>query len=149
MISGDTMNTLNKKITKLFFHEEIRHDCYNEVRRVWAELQKNRKEYPLSLKHHILYAILRGKDWRKAFTPISNKVKLANGAGANTSLKNSLYQLQTHLNTFDDFSPLIDPKTCANLVRALLKERKDDAYNAECLEEIFQLNLSRQNESVE
>lgn len=32
------------------------------------------------LTHHLLYAMLRGKDWRKAATPPTNTVKVENGA---------------------------------------------------------------------
>lgn len=33
-----------------------------------------------SLTHHLLYAMLRGKDWRKTATPPTNTVKVENGA---------------------------------------------------------------------
>jgi len=136
------MNHLSKKTTPLFFREEIRHDCYNEVRQHWLGLLKNSKEHPLTFSHYILYAILRGKDWRKTFTPVSNEVKIANGARADWSLTEAQYRLNSRLDVFNDFAPLIDPKVCSTLVRALLQGRRAWAYNPEPLEEPIRANIS-------
>ena len=137
------MNTLSKKITPLFFREEIRHDCYADVQALWRELHKNSEEHPLTLAHHILYAILRGKDWRKTFTPITNEVKLANGLAPDWALTEALYRLNAHLDVFKDFEPLIDSQSCAALVRSLLSGRKAFAYNptSPLLEELLKVKV--------
>jgi hypothetical protein len=93
------MNTLSKYITRHFFRDR---DGYNrlqahmnglmhEDRRRAAVVRKARKhdngidpatvEKPrLTAAHHLLYLVLRGKDWRKAFAPITRPSTLANGA---------------------------------------------------------------------
>lgn len=129
------MNTLSKKITPIFFKEENKTSCYNEVRELWLTLQKN-DEIQLTLAHHILYAILRGKDWRKCFTPITNEVKLANGAAPDYAFTQAFYRLNSRLDVFNDFASLIEPEQCAKLVRSLLQGRKASAYNPAPLEEL-------------
>ena len=64
------MKTLNKNQTTQFF---TRPEGYDELINEWKTL-KNPNAHC-----HMLYAILRGKDWRKGFTPITNTVKLTNG----------------------------------------------------------------------
>lgn len=136
------MNTLSKKITPLFFNEDTRHNCYNEVKAHWLKLQANSEQHPLTLAHHILYAILRGKDWRKAFTPISNEVKLANGARAELALTEAQYSLNARLSVFNDFAPLIDPETCAELVRGVTQGRRAGAYNPAAIEDMLRSKVA-------
>lgn len=71
------MNTLGKAITQRFFKNESGFDL---LQNDWARNWQN-KEWRDSLTptHFFLYAALRGKDWRKGFTPITNDVKLSNG----------------------------------------------------------------------
>lgn len=130
------MNTLSKKITPNFFKEEIKHNCYFEVKKHWLALQNN-QDCHLALEHHILYAILRGKDWRKCFTPITNEVKLINGAQTDLALGRALYRINSHYGVFDSFAQLIDRESCARLVRAVLQGRKDDAYNLSMFKDDF------------
>lgn len=47
----------------------------------------------LTASHMLLYCLLMGKDAGKAFTPITNSVKLANGAKANEALTLAKYAL--------------------------------------------------------
>lgn len=49
------------------------------LRRHWSALVRSPRSHDLTAAHHLLYAGLRGRDWRRAFTPISNPRKLANG----------------------------------------------------------------------
>jgi len=137
------MNTLSKKITPFFFKEEIRQDCYSEVQSLWKELQKSKKESggSLTLAHHILYAVLRGKDWRKCFTPVSSEVKLANGARADYTLSEAMYSLGRS-GVYADFEPLIDTPFASNLVRSLLQGRRASAYNPVPLEELLREKLN-------
>jgi hypothetical protein len=41
---------------------------------------RSERRSSLRPEHHLLYLALCGRDWRRAFTPISNARKLANGA---------------------------------------------------------------------
>jgi len=69
--------TLNRSETEVFFKDE---DGYQQLVKNWSEITNSEKRSELRSIHHFLYAILRGKDWTKGFTLISNEVKLENGA---------------------------------------------------------------------
>lgn len=69
------MNTLSKQITAALTGGE---EGYNTVVRDWKRVVAEGK-IKLRPEHYLLYAILRGKDYRKAFTPVTNKTKLENG----------------------------------------------------------------------
>ena len=72
-----TVNTLSKQQTACFFAQP---DLgYASLQAHWSALVAART--PLSAADHLLYLALRGKDWRKGFSPITNATKLANGAG--------------------------------------------------------------------
>ncbi|WP_309714540.1 hypothetical protein [Armatimonas sp.] len=70
------MNTLGKSITERFFQEPS--TGYASLQAHWSALVAART--PLSAADHLLYQALRGKDWRKGFSPITNGTKIANGA---------------------------------------------------------------------
>lgn len=129
------MNTLSKKITPLFFKEDIRHDCYSEAKKHWLKLQYSHK---LTLAHYIVYAVLRGKDWRKCFTPVTNEIKIINGTSPNASLRQAKFDLKYKLSVFNDFEPLVSAEECAKLVRTFLSDDSDNAYNIEALLEIVE-----------
>lgn len=70
--------TLNKTITSMFFATE---GGYDEMRRRWAAAVSDKEtRKTLMSSHHALYIILSGKNLGKSFTPITNQVKLDNGA---------------------------------------------------------------------
>jgi hypothetical protein len=72
------MNTLNKNVTKEFYRNA---DGYQELERTWSAMVNDRElRKTLGCEHHLLYQMLRGKDWRKSITSITNKRKLENGA---------------------------------------------------------------------
>jgi hypothetical protein len=71
------MNTLSRAITARFFPQP---DSYNALRKKWSDLINSERRHELTSAHHLLYLALIGKDWRKAFTTISNQRKLDNGA---------------------------------------------------------------------
>ena len=72
------MKTLNKEITKDFFGSV---DDYAKLQRRWSELMNDRElRKELHCEHHLLYQMLRGKDWRKGLTLVTNVKKLENGA---------------------------------------------------------------------
>ena len=71
-------NTLSKTITSKFFATE---SGYDEMRRRWLKAVNDKEvRKTLTASHHALYTILSGKNLGKSFTPISNQVKLDNGA---------------------------------------------------------------------
>jgi hypothetical protein len=70
------VNTLNRTITARFYRDE---NGYAALTQEWASLANN-KTQALSAQDHLLYAILRGKDWRKGFVVATNPTKVANGA---------------------------------------------------------------------
>lgn len=45
----------------------------------WSGLMNSEQKRELSAAHHLLYLALTGRDWRKGFTPVSNRRKLENG----------------------------------------------------------------------
>lgn len=84
------MNTLSKNITSEFFSSA---EDFYKLQKHWGNLVNSERKNELKAAHYLLYAVLRGKDWRKAFTPLSNQRKLANGAFYNWGLLRALYQL--------------------------------------------------------
>jgi hypothetical protein len=62
---GNTnMNTLNKTITSSFF---VSPEGYAELQRRWSQIVNSEEKHNLTPAHYLLYAVLRGKDWRKGF----------------------------------------------------------------------------------
>lgn len=59
------MNTLNKTITSFFFTSP---EGYAELQRRWSEIVNSEEKHNLTAAHYLVYAVLRGKDWRKGFT---------------------------------------------------------------------------------
>jgi len=72
------LKTLNKDITSEFFESG---EHYTVLESRWRELMNDRElRKTLTCRHHLLYAMLRGKNWHKALTVPTNATKLANGA---------------------------------------------------------------------
>ena len=72
----------------------------------------------LTAAHHLLYLALRGKDWRRAFTPISNRRKLDNGAFVAWALFRALGSLHSPWNTdalLAPFEGAVTPEMLARL----------------------------------
>lgn len=60
------MNTLGKEITRSFYMSE---NGFNELQERWAILFQDKAEREkLTSIHFLVYAILRGKDYRKCYT---------------------------------------------------------------------------------
>jgi hypothetical protein len=55
-------------------------ETYTALRAHWSALMQSDRKHELTASHHLLYLVLLGKDWRKAFTPPTNRCKLENGA---------------------------------------------------------------------
>jgi|SRR6185437_6515108 len=71
---GMTMNTLSKAVTGTVLGAT----SYVALRRHWATLIRT-NPIELGPEHHLLYLMLLGRDWRRAFAPITNQTILANG----------------------------------------------------------------------
>jgi len=71
------MNTLPRAITAQILNNL---DTYHALRRRWRELLCSERRPELSAAHHLLYTALLGRDWRRGFTPMTNRRKLENGA---------------------------------------------------------------------
>jgi hypothetical protein len=71
------MNTLSKSITQKFYKSD---NGYEQLTKKWSEVMRDkelRKKFNSS--YHLIYLILRGKNWQKSFTKTTNPIKLANG----------------------------------------------------------------------
>ena len=71
------MNTLPRTITSQIL---IDPDVYTRFRVHWREMMTSSRKHELHAAHHLVYAILLGRDWRKGFTCPTNHRKLENGA---------------------------------------------------------------------
>ena len=72
--------TLNKTITSKFFANE---NGYDEMRRRWASMTNDKEtRKTLTSSDYAMYAVLRGKNLSKVFSPVKNPIKLANGQTA-------------------------------------------------------------------
>jgi hypothetical protein len=86
------MNTLSRALTARFF---LTADDYTAFQAHWRALLRSERRHDLAAAHHLLYAALLGRDWRKGFTPITNRRKLDNGAFHGWGLFPALYALHS------------------------------------------------------
>lgn len=70
------MNTLSPQYTRKFFSSA---SDYIVFRQHWSKLINSGRKHELKAVHHLIYLVLCGKDWRKAFTFPTNHNKLNNG----------------------------------------------------------------------
>ena len=71
------MKTLSKTMTARFFRSP---EDYERLMALWScAMQDKDARRQLTAAHHLLYLILRGRDWHGAFTPVTNARKLENG----------------------------------------------------------------------
>lgn len=113
------MNTLSRTITARFFPNS---DSYNALRKCWSDLINSEHKRELTVAHHLLYAALIGKDWRKAFTFPANQRKLDNGAYYGWKMFHALETIQSKFKEqalLIVFDGLITPQMLAEL-RSLL-----------------------------
>ena len=80
------MDTLTKAVKHSLFETK---EQYLKMKEEWAK----QKEH--NVNAHLLYAILCGQDWRKAFSPITRPSKIANGAKPNNE---GWFLARTHIN---------------------------------------------------
>ena len=121
------MNFLSKTITSRFFLNE---EGYTALVARWREYANDKElRDTLTADVHLAYAVLRGKDYRRSFTPIRNEVKLANGQTPNQALHSALWRVQQgHALKHSVFEGLLSP-TAAAAVKGLLNVNSEDAYN--------------------
>jgi len=96
------MQTLIKEEVNTSIFESKEH--YLAFRKAWSESVNNLSS--ISAFHHALYALLRNRDHRECFTPITNRNKLENGQSANDSqnmAENKLRYLARLARGFDHF----------------------------------------------
>ncbi len=67
------MRTLPRKITRNFYKDQA--DGFNKLESLWKELL-NSPEISLPVEYHLLYQILRGKDFTKGFAEVTNEAKI-------------------------------------------------------------------------
>ena len=96
------MNTLSRAETAHFYADPAGYDA---LRQHWSALVNSERKHELTAAHHVLYLALLGKDWRKAFTPITNSRKLANGAFEGWALFRAFVRLHASLYEEDLLAP--------------------------------------------
>lgn len=65
------MANLSNDIWHSYFDSK---DHYVALRAKWSQLVNSEDKHQLSVEYHLLYAILRGRDWRKCFSfPVEHK----------------------------------------------------------------------------
>ena len=69
---------------------------YQAICAAWKRIASDKEaRKSLTGAHHLLYGILRGKDFREGFAPITNRVKLENGGQYDWGLAHALKRLHT------------------------------------------------------
>jgi len=122
-----TINTLGRDITSTFFASPT---GYDDLEKMWSERMAAKTPTDSSL--FLLYAILRGKDYRKAFSPVTNPIKLANGQGPHDSLARSMHYIichrhfGAHLKTA--FGHLLSPDALEKIGEMVLVKDFEAAY---------------------
>jgi len=96
------MNTLSRALTARFFSTP---DSYNAFRHGWSVIINSTDRDNLSAAHHLLYLALSGKDWRRAFTPPTNRRKLDNGAFQGWAMFRALQTLHNQYMEQDLLAP--------------------------------------------
>jgi hypothetical protein len=121
------MNTLPRAVTAQIFPDV---SAYLALRRHWSALMHSDRKHRLQAEHHLLYLALLGKDWRRAFTPITNPRKLDNGAYWNWALWRALPAIHNPAATIALLAPLdglVTPTMLAQ-VRSLLPQPRLYTY---------------------
>lgn len=104
----------------------------------WSGLIQSEARYALRPEHFLLYQALRGKDWRKAFAPITNTKKLENGGFWAWGRLRALAAVHSSFNQealLQPFGAIVTAEALAR-VRARLPRRVQDAEDCAYLEAI-------------
>jgi hypothetical protein len=124
------MNTLPRAITAQFFNTP---EDYRALQKHWRSLVNSERKHTLSAAHHLLYLALLGKDWRRGFTPPTNRRKLENGAFAGWALFRALQTLRNRGEEPSLLAPFDGLVTLPMLqqMRALIPSLNSYAYKPE------------------
>lgn len=117
------MNTLPKKLTLSILGE----GGYERLVQHWRKMVKAHQS--ISAEHHLLYAVARGKDWRKGFTLPTNPNKRANGY--RPAVESSLTWLHSPYRTnaiLDAFEGTITPEGLTTLLSLVPETFGEHAY---------------------
>lgn len=90
----ETTITLSKQ--KALFTDK---EHYLNFLKAWKETCNSEAKNTLKPEHFLLYAAFRGQDWRKGFSPCTNKNKLANGYAPYYSAFTALQSIHTATKT--------------------------------------------------
>jgi hypothetical protein len=113
------VNTLPQAITAQVLLDP---DAYQRTRQRWSELVRAR--HPLRASHYLLYLALMGRDWRKAFTPITNQRKLDNGAFFAWRMHRALYAIHDSYSETELLAPFdgaVTPEMLQQIRRIITK----------------------------
>lgn len=124
------MNTLPRAVTARFFSTP---DAYTALQRHWGNLMNSERKHELTAAHHLLYLVLRGKDWRKAFTPVTNRRKLENGGFSSWGLFRALSVLHFPMveqELLAPFDGLVTPEVL-RVVRSLVPRLTAHSFSPE------------------
>ena len=127
------MNTLSWALTAQIL---INVETYPLLRKHWRGLINSERKHELLAGHHLLYLALLGKDWRKSFTPPTNRRKLENGAHQGWILFRALRLLHSkseEAQLLDPFDGLVTPQMLANL-RRVISQSNPYSHRAEQFE---------------
>jgi hypothetical protein len=122
------MNTLSKSITTNILNDP---EAYSALRKRWSELVNSDRKHELSAAHHLLYLALCGKDWRKAFTPVTNNCKLENGAYWNWGLFHAMRIFHSRLHEgclTEPFDGTVTPQIL-NQIRQIVPNAQPHKYH--------------------
>ena len=127
------MDTLAKRETRSFFGSD---EGYTALERHWSALVNSPARKTLGPEHYLLYQALRGKDWRRGFTPITNRRKLENGAFYDWGLNHALRRLHSEWareKLLKPFARVVNAETLQK-VRAVLPKRLNSFEVAQAYE---------------
>ncbi len=122
------MKTLNREKTAAFFTNA---EGYAKLKADWSHLMQDKTgRKHLTAAHHLLYLILRGKDWQRAFAPVANPVKLANGGLYNWGARKAVLALHSEAKEAALLAPFADliGRDALCLVRTLVPTLRWDEH---------------------
>lgn len=142
------MNTLPRALTALVIFDS---EHYEKLRLHWSGLMRSSRKHELTAAHHLLYLALLGKDWRQAFTPITNRRKLDNGAFYGWAMFKAIEMLHSPSREVDLFAPFDGLVTHAMLqqIRQLVAFQQKYLYRSEHFEDGFPFEAYNLPESID
>lgn len=115
------MNTLSKSITSNFFQSA---EDYGKLKVKWSELMNSEAKHTLGPEFHLLYLVLMGKDWRKAFWFPTNQNKLNNGY--KPMIYTAIERLYNHWKILPVFDGIITKDALEEVVRIITHPEADE-----------------------